>query len=115
MEFPILVSEGNGCVYRMDAFVHDWRNNPDKLPNRVCAPYCSFVWNRDFSVYYPTPESYWNYRDTRAYKYMCDKEIFERKLHRIELRERRSYLRILDSCDKRPLHRKGSLNRAFDE
>ena len=114
MNMPIICGEGNGCVYRLDAFATDWRDNPNNLPNRVKAPYNSFVWNRSFSEYYPTPQSFWNPRDTRAYKYMKDKEAFDNVGRKFRDSEQTKYLRVLESADKRPLHRKDSLNRAFE-
>ena len=33
-ETPILHGEGNGEVYRDDAFVTDWRDNPNDEPNK---------------------------------------------------------------------------------
>lgn len=113
--FPELGSEGNGKVYRMDSFSTDWRDNPDDNPSRIKAPYNSYVWNKNFSKHYPTPESYWNPRDTRAYIYTKDKERFDRKERSAQRKEDKKFQRALKAADERPLHRKGSLNRAFDE
>ena len=44
-EMPILHDEGNGEVYRDDAFVTDWRDNPNDEPNKVKAPYNSYFLN----------------------------------------------------------------------
>ena len=79
-ETPILHDEGNGKVYRDDAFVNDWRDNPNDDPNKVKAPYNGYVWNKNFSKHYPTPESFWNPKDTRAYIYTKDLD----KIHREE-------------------------------
>ena len=99
----------------MDSFANDWRDNPDNNPKRTKAPYNSYVWNRQFSKHYPTPESFWDPKNTRAYKYTKDKEGFDRKEAGARKHDDRKYARSLDAADRRPLHRKGSLNRAFDE
>ena len=110
-EMPILHSEGNGEVYRDDAFVTDWRDNPNDDPNKVKAPYNSYVWNKNFSKHYPTPESFWNPKDTRAYKYTKDLDKIHKEEEKFKKSEDLKTQRALDAADKRPLHRKGSLNR----
>lgn len=113
-ELPILHGEGNGEVYRDDAFVTDWRDNPNNDPNKIKAPYNSYVWNRNFSEHYPTPESFWNPKDTRAYKYTKDLDKIHKEEDDFKKSEDIKTQRALDAADKRPLHRKGSLNRAFE-
>lgn len=110
-ETPILHGEGNGEVYRDDAFVTDWRDNPNDDPNKVKAPYNSYVWNKKFSKHYPTPESFWNPKDTRAYKYTRDLDKIHREEDKLKKSEDLKTQRALDAADSRPLHRKGSLNR----
>lgn len=110
-ETPILHGEGNGEVYRDDAFVTDWRDNPNDDPNKVKAPYNSYVWNKKFSKHYPTPESFWNPKDTRAYKYTRDLDKIHREEDKFKKSEDLKTQRALDAADSRPLHRKGSLNR----
>jgi len=110
-ETPILHGEGNGEVYRDDAFVTDWRDNPNDDPNKVKAPYNSYVWNKKFSKHYPTPESFWNPKDTRAYKYTKDLDKIHKEEDKFKKAEDLKTQRALDAADKRPLHRKGSLNR----
>ena len=100
-EMPILHSEGNGEVYRDDAFVTDWRDNPNDDPNKVKAPYNSYVWNKNF----------WNPKDTRAYKYTKDLDKMHKEEEKFKKSEDLKTQRALDAADKRPLHRKGSLNR----
>jgi len=114
-ELPILHGEGNGEVYRDDAFVTDFRDNPNDEPNKVKAPYNSYVWNKNFSKHYPTPESFWNPKDTRAYKYTKDLDKIHKEEDKFKRSEDKKTQRALDAADKRPLHRKGSLNRAFEE
>ena len=114
-ETPILHSEGNGEVYRDDAFVTDWRDNPNDDPNKVKAPYNSYVWNKNFSKHYPTPESFWNPKDTRAYKYTRDLDKIHKEEDKFKKSEDLKTQRALRAADSRPLHRKGSLNRAMDE
>lgn len=109
-----LCSEGNGCVYRLDAFITDWRDNRDNNPKHIKAPYCSYVWNRTFSKHYPTPQSFWNEKDTRAYKYTKDKEQMDKKENRLKNKQEKAYIKALKNADIKPLHRKNSLNRAFD-
>ena len=111
IETPILHGEGNGEVYRDDAFVTDWRDNPDDDPNKVKAPYNSYVWNKNFSKHYPTPESFWNPKDTRAYKYTKDLDKIHREEDKFKKSEDLKTQKALDAADSRPLHRKGSLNR----
>lgn len=110
-ETPILHGEGNGEVYRDDAFVTDWRDNPNDDPNKVKAPYNSYVWNKNFSKHYPTPESFWNPKDTRAYKYTRDLDKIHKEEDKFKKSEDLKTQRALDAADSRPLHRKGSLNR----
>ena len=110
-EMPILHGEGNGEVYRDDAFVTDWRDNPNDDPNKVKAPYNSYVWNKKFSKHYPTPESFWNPKDTRAYKYTNDLDKIHKEEDKFKKSEDLKTQRALDAADSRPLHRKGSLNR----
>lgn len=110
-ETPILHGEGNGEVYRDDAFVTDWRDNPNDDPNKVKAPYNSYVWNKNFSKHYPTPESFWNPKDTRAYKYTRDLDKIHKEEDKFKKSEDLKTQRALDAADLRPLHRKGSLNR----
>lgn len=110
-EMPILHGEGNGEVYRDDAFVTDWRDNPNDEPNKVKAPYNSYVWNKNFSKHYPTPESFWNPKDTRAYKYTRDLDKIHKEEDKFKKSEDLKTQRALDAADSRPLHRKGSLNR----
>lgn len=110
-EMPILHSEGNGEVYRDDAFVTDWRDNPNDDPTKTKAPYNSYVWNKNFSKHYPTPESFWNPKDTRAYKYTKDLDKIHKEEEKFKKSEDLKTQRALDAADKRPLHRKGSLNR----
>jgi hypothetical protein len=112
--FPPLGSEGNGETYRMDAFPTDWRDNPNNDSSKIKAPYNSYVWNKKFSEHYPTPESFWNPRDTRAYKYTRDLDKIHKGEDRFKKAEDNKYQRVLDAADTRPLHRKGSLNRAMD-
>lgn len=114
-ETPILHSEGNGELYRDDAFVTDWRDNPNDDPNKVKAPYNSYVWNKNFSKHYPTPESFWNPKDTRAYKYTRDLDKIHKDEDKFKKSEDLKTQRALHAADSRPLHRKGSLNRAMDE
>lgn len=114
-DFPILHGEENGEVYRDDAFVTDWRDNPDNDPKKVKAPYNSYVWNKNFSKHYPTPESFWNPKDTRAYKYTKDLDKIHKDEENFKKSENLKTQKALDAADKRPLHRKGSLNRAFEE
>jgi len=114
-EMPILHGEGNGEVYRDDAFVTDWRDNPNDEPNKVKAPYNSYVWNKKFSKHYPTPESFWNPKDTRAYKYTRDLDKMHKEEDKFKKSEDLKTQRALQAADTRPLHRKGSLNRAMDE
>lgn len=111
IEMPILHSEGNGEVYRDDAFVTDWRDNPNDDPTKTKAPYNSYVWNKNFSKHYPTPESFWNPKDTRAYKYTKDLDKIHKEEEKFKKSEDLKTQRALDAADKRPLHRKGSLNR----
>lgn len=111
IETPILHGEENGEVYRDDAFVTDWRDNPNDDPNKVKAPYNSYVWNKKFSKHYPTPESFWNPKDTRAYKYTRDLDKIHREEDKFKKSEDLKTQRALDAADSRPLHRKGSLNR----
>lgn len=110
-ETPILHDEGNGKVYRDDAFVNDWRDNPNDDPNKVKAPYNGYVWNKNFSKHYPTPESFWNPKDTRAYIYTKDLDKIHREEDKFKKSEDLKTQRALDAADSRPLHRKGSLNR----
>ena len=110
-EMPILHGEGNGEVYRDDAFVTDWRDNPNDDPNKVKAPYNSYVWNKNFSKHYSTPESFWNPKDTRAYKYTRDLDKIHKEEDKFKKSEDLKTQRALDAADSRPLHRKGSLNR----
>ena len=110
-ETPILHDEGNGKVYRDDAFVNDWRDNPNDDPNKVKAPYNGYVWNKNFSKHYPTPESFWNPKDTRAYKYTRDLDKIHKEEDKFKKSEDLKTQRALDAADSRPLHRKGSLNR----
>ncbi len=112
--FPELGSEGNGEVYRMDAFTNDWRDNPKNEPNKVKAPYNSYVWNSKFSEHYPTPESFWDRKNTRAYKYTKDLDKIHRDEENFRKKQNKLTQKALDAADKRPLHRKGSLNRAFN-
>ena len=110
-EIPVLHDEGNGEVYRDDAFVTDWRDNPNDEPNKVKAPYNSYVWNKNFSKHYPTPESFWNPKDTRAYKYTKDLDKIHKEEDKLKKSEDLKTQRALQAADSRPLHRKGSLNR----
>ena len=111
-ETPILHGEGNGEVYRDDAFVTDWRDNPNDDPNKVKAPYNSYVWNKKFSKHYPTPESFWNPKDTRAYKYTKDLDKIHKEEDKFKKSEDLKTQRALKAADLRPLgNRKGSLNR----
>lgn len=112
VDFPILRSEGNGSTYSEDEFSKDYINNYCN-PKRVASPSASYVWGKDFSEYYPTPEDYWDYKNTRAYKYTKDKDTLEKNAKANKKKEQTKYQHALDSADKHPLHRKGSANRAL--
>ena len=113
-QMPILNSEGNGEVYRADAFTQDWRDNPTNDPTKTKAPYTSYVWNKQFSPYYPKPEDFWNKKDTRAYKYTKDLDKINRDKDWFKRQQAKMTQRALQAADERPLHRKGSLNRALE-
>lgn len=111
---PKISSERNGSIYTTDSFANDYVPNHDD-PKKSVSPAASYVWNKDFSKHYPTPESFWNPRDTRAYKYTKDKEKFDKAQARINKAEDRKTANALKQADMRPLNRKGSGNRDIME